>query len=188
MNCSDCRWFIPSHSCKIHGGFCVGPFTPSCDGFEKHAPAPPAPDSGPVWTVIQKPIPGSSDAKHTALSGPLGDIFFSSTQDAQNAAFECNQAFKHGAASKQVEVDKLKIEREHLIEMLVDSTNQGCDTIESDTKYNGMVSSGALSAYASALRYLSEIGIFKIEMEAGRQVVGMWVSPEDAALSNLGKG
>ena len=105
MNCSDFRWFIPSHSCKIHGGFCVGPFTPSCDGFEKHAPAPPAPDSGPVWTVIQKPIPGSSDAKHTALSGPLGDIFFSSTQDAQNAAFECNQAFKHGAASKQAEVD-----------------------------------------------------------------------------------
>ena len=69
--------------------------------------APPAPDSGPVWTVIQKPIPGSSDAKHTALSGPLGDIFFSSTQDAQNAAFECNQAFKHGAASKQAEVEGL---------------------------------------------------------------------------------
>lgn len=65
-------------------------------------------------------------------------------------------------------------ERDEAIELLLDTTLQGCDI------GGGVIDSGYLSSYADALRFLATHGLVEIQHEAGRRVIARLVQEEAA--------
>lgn len=66
--------------------------------------------------------------------------------------------------------EALRAQRDELALHSQDAVNQAC------ADKDGLIDSMALSAYADVLRLFAEMGMFTIEREHGRRVIGRWAT------------
>ena len=66
-----------------------------------------------------------------------------------------------------------------LLETLADVLNQACTVSMSNVKHDNEADSRALSTYANGLRLLAHHGLFVIDSEYGRRVIGHWKEQDD---------
>lgn len=93
--------------------------------------------------------------------------------DAIAEAADGNRQLIEDRMALEARVGGLEAEAEELEEALVEALNQGC------WHSDGVIDSGALSAYAGGLLLLAQRGRFKIAHQRGRMVAGTWTEKGD---------
>jgi len=75
-----------------------------------------------------------------------------------------------------LEISDLKNKLAECNELIADLVAQSCGAMNDKEPSEKTVDSQAITTYARAIRYLASINRIKIDKEAGRRVIGHWIT------------